>query len=98
MNNNLSSFSSSSDSFPSSRPIFHSKSTIEFPQMASVKDAAQLSGVPVYRIRRMYKEGKIRYVQCGKRVLINLGSLSAYLERGDSVDHTPSSTGIRRIV
>lgn len=73
-------------------------STIEFPKMATVQEAAKLSNLPVYRIRCLYKEGKIRYVACGKRILINLKSLSEYLDSGDLPDEEqPALPAIRKI-
>lgn len=73
-------------------------SIIEFPKMATVQEAAKLSHLPVYRIRCLYKEGKIRYVACGKRILINLSSLAEYLNSGDwPGEEPPPAPAIRRI-
>lgn len=53
------------------------------PNMAPVKQAAQLYGLSPYYIRRLCKEGKIRYVNAGRGWLVNLDSLARYFEQGD---------------
>ena len=46
--------------------------TIRYPNMGTVKKAAEIYGLsPVY-IRRLCKEGKIRYVNAGHMWLVNL--------------------------
>lgn len=77
----------------------HYKPTIVFPEMATVKEAAEVSHLAVYRIRQLYKTGKIRYVTCGRHVLINLQSLKEYMEIGDAPLATQDEIrGIRKIV
>ena len=49
---------------------------IRYPNMGTVKKAAEIYGLsPVY-IRRLCKEGKIRYVNAGHMWLVNLDSLA----------------------
>ena len=72
--------------------------TIRYPNMGTVKKAAEIYGLsPVY-IRRLCKEGKIRYVNAGHMWLVNLDSLARYFEQGDPAPAEPGQTahGIRR--
>ena len=68
-------------------------SQIEFPRMATISQAATESGVPAYRIRQLCKAGTVRSVQCGRKILVNLSSLAAWMQ-GDT---EPQQPGIRRV-
>ncbi len=57
--------------------------TLEFPQMGTIMQAHEKSGVPVYRIRQLCKSGTVRSVQCGRKTLVNLTSLCEWMQ-GDS--------------
>lgn len=57
--------------------------TIRYPNMSTVKKAADLYGLSPYYIRRLCKEGKVRYVNAGHMWLVNLDSLARYFEQGD---------------
>ena len=73
---------------------------IRYPNMGTVKKAAEIYGLsPVY-IRRLCTEGKIRYVNAGHMWLVNLDSLARYFEQGDPGPAELGSTihGIRRAV
>lgn len=66
--------------------------SVFFPQMAPVKEAAQRSGLAVYRVRQLCSSGRVVSVRCGKKVLVNLTSLAAYLNEGDPAGQsTPSA-------
>lgn len=67
--------------------------TVEFPRMATISQAAAESGVPAYRIRQLCKAGTVRSVQCGRKMLVNLSSLAAWMQ-GDT---EPQQPGIRRV-
>ena len=67
--------------------------SVEFPCMATITQAAEASGVPAYRIRQLCKSGQVRSVQCGRKVLVNLSSLAAWMQ-GDT---EPIQPGIRRV-
>ena len=73
--------------------------TIIFPTMVTVKEAAKASGLAVFRIRQLCKEGKVNHINCGRRILIQLQSLRDYLEAGDPPTSTPpdASGKIRKI-
>lgn len=61
--------------------------TPKLPTMAGITDAAAQSGLSVYRIRVLCADGSIRSVRCGRRILVNMNSLAAYLNGTD----TPAS-------
>ena len=63
---------------------------IRYPQMATVKAAAETYGLPPTYIRTLCRTGKIRYVVAGHRWLVNLDSLAKIFQRGRS---SPGGTG-----
>lgn len=65
----------------------------DFPRMATIPQAAAESGVPAYRIRQLCKAGTVRSVQCGRKTLVNLTSLAAWMDGGEP----PQQPGIRRV-
>ena len=69
------------------------------PRMGSVKQAAELYGLPASYIRRLCKLGKIKYVNAGHMWLVNLDSLARYFEEGDTPPGLETSFNkIRRIM
>lgn len=70
--------------------------TTTFPTMGTVMQAADTSGLAVYRIRQLCATGKIKSIRCGRRILVNMDSLAAYLNEGDTVQSAPAVNGIRR--
>lgn len=71
---------------------------VRYPNMGTVKKAAELYGLSPAYIRRLCRQGKIRYVVAGHRWLVNLDSLARYFEEGDPVDSGQTVEGIRRVV
>lgn len=67
--------------------------SVEFPRVASISQAAAESGVPAYRIRQLCKSGQVRSVRCGRKILVNLSSLAAWMDGGES----PQQPGIHRV-
>ena len=57
--------------------------SVEFPRMATISQAHEESGIPTYRIRQLCKTGQVRSVQCGRKILVNLSSLAAWMQ-GDT--------------
>ena len=53
--------------------------TNQIPIMITVAEAANITHCTPYSIRKMVKEGHVRYVLVGVKVLINQDSLFAYL-------------------
>ena len=54
---------------------------IRYPNMGTVKKAAEIYGLSPSYIRRLCKTGKIRYVNAGHMWLVNLDSLARYFDR-----------------
>ena len=73
--------------------------TVQFPHMALTKDAAKQFCIPASYLRRLCREGKVRFVMISKnKWLINLDSLAAYFNEGDSPAEQPETVaGIRRV-
>ena len=69
------------------------------PHMAPVKKAAELYGLSPWYIRRLCREGKIRFVDAGHRWLVNLDSLARYFEQGDPAPAASDSAApsVRRV-
>lgn len=57
--------------------------TIRYPNMGTVKQAAEIYGLSPHYIRRLCRTGKVRYVNAGRGWLVNLDSLARYFEQGD---------------
>lgn len=51
--------------------------------MRTVRQLGAETGYPVYFIRQLVKQNKVRYVMAGKKVLVNFDSFIEYLERGE---------------
>ena len=80
--------------------------TIRYPNMGTVKKAAEIYGLSPSYIRRLCKTGKIRYVNAGRGWLVNLDSMgptqggrARYFEQGDPPPTEQSQTahGVRQI-
>ena len=67
--------------------------SVEFPRLGTIAQAAAESGVPAYRIRQLCKMGQVRSVQCGRKILVNLSSLAAWMDGGEP----PQQPGIHRV-
>lgn len=71
--------------------------SVHFPHMGTVQEAAKASGLAQCHIRKLLAEGTVRSVRAGRRILVNLDSLSKYLEMGDQMEAKTVLPGIRRI-
>lgn len=71
---------------------------IRYPNMGTVAKAAEIYGLSPAYIRRLCRQGKIRYVVAGHRWLVNLDSLARYFNEGDPVGSNQTVDGIRRVV
>lgn len=58
---------------------------LRFPRMVPIKEAAGQTGLSAYYLRGLCRSGRVRYVKVGNKWLVNLGSLTAYLNAGDGV-------------
>ena len=74
--------------------------SIRYPNMGTVAKAAEIYGLSPACIRRLCRQGKIRYVVAGHRWLVNLDSLAKYFNEGDPVpaEQDEAVGGIRRVV
>ena len=72
---------------------------IRYPNMGAVAKAADIYGLSPAYIRRLCRQGKIRYVVAGHRWLVNLDSLARYFNEGDPVpaEQDEAVGGIRRV-
>ena len=73
---------------------------IRYPNMGTVAKAAEIYGLSPAYIRRLCRQGKIRYVVAGHRWLVNQDSLARYFNEGDPVpaEQDEAVGGIRRVV
>lgn len=74
--------------------------TILYPTMASVKDAAAQFNVTPTFIRKLCKDGKIRYTVISRtKWLVNVDSLAEFFNTGEPIPAAESNTanGIRRV-
>lgn len=67
---------------------------VDFPRLGSIAQAAAESGVPAYRVRQLCKTGQVRSVRCGRKILVNLPSLAAWMQGNAEPTQQP---GIRRV-
>lgn len=76
------------------------KSTIEFPVMLTVRQAAEKFNLTPAFIRRLCREGNVRFVAVGRtKWIINERSLVNFLEQGSPIPAAEPDNfgGIRRI-
>ena len=73
---------------------------IRYPNMGTVKKAAEIYGLSPCYIRRLCKAGKIRFVNAGHKWLVNLDSLAQYFEQGDPgpAGQDEAANDVRRVV
>ena len=70
---------------------------MSLPVMCSVTDAASRSGLAVHRVRVLCAEGAVQSIRCGRRILVNLDSLAAYLNGSSTPAAADEADGIRRV-
>ena len=68
-----------------------------YPKMATVKDAANQFSVSSAFVRKLCREGRIRYTAISSRKwLVNLDSLAQFFEQGESMlEPSKPTNGIR---
>lgn len=69
---------------------------VRFPHMGTIKEAADASGLAVYRVRKLVSSGQVRYIKAGRRILVNLDSLAHYMNAGDQPEPVTCG-GMQRI-
>ncbi len=45
------------------------------PEMYSLRKTAEKSGLSIYYLRKLLAEGRVKYLQCGKKFLVNYQSV-----------------------
>ena len=53
------------------------------PRMVTIKEASKLSGLSYYILRQWCLDRSIVSVRCGSKILVNLESLTSFLNGGD---------------
>ena len=66
---------------------------MQYPTMATEKDAAARFGISEYFLRNLCSAGKVRYVCVGNRRIINMDSLTANFNEGDDPAELESRHG-----
>lgn len=59
------------------------RDNVAIPTMITIKEAAVRTGLSYEFIRQLIREGKITYVRAGKKYLVNMERLVAYLYQGE---------------
>lgn len=76
-------------------------SNYNIPQMKTIKEVSKIIGLAEYHIRQLVKQNKIKFIMAGKKYLINLDSLIAYLNNGEteakSIEENTKSNKIRKV-
>jgi len=69
------------------------------PKMATVNEAAQITGLAKHHVRQLALQGKIRHICAGKKILINVEKLIEYLNQGENELAAPMSNkyGIKAV-
>ena len=74
---------------------------IVYPKMATVKEAAAQFSVSSAFVRKLCREGRIRYTAISSRKwMVNLDSLAQYFEQGDPgpAGQDEAANDVRRVV
>ena len=64
------------------------------PKMATINEAATLTGLAKYYVRQLALQNKIKHVRAGKKILINVDKLIEFLNecnREDEINDAPSN-------
>lgn len=56
--------------------------SIKIPRMEPIKPAAVISNMPVHALRMMVANGDVVSVRVGRKILVNMDSLIAFLNTG----------------
>lgn len=73
--------------------------TLTYPTMATVKEAATQFSVSSAFVRKLCREGRIRYTAISSRKwMVNLDSLARFFEQGEPLPESSKTTnGIRAV-
>ena len=56
--------------------------SIKIPHMEPIKPAAEISNMPIHALRMMVANGDVVSVRVGRKILVNMDSLAAFLSTG----------------
>lgn len=62
--------------------------TMNIPQMVTIRQASERTGVSYDAIRKMCLNNQIVYIKAGNKFLINFGKLVDYLNTGDQEEQS----------
>ena len=65
---------------------------IVIPEMKTISEASEITGLTKYNIRKLVLQGKVKFVRCGVKYLLNMDSLINYLNNGDNAKVTVSNS------
>lgn len=58
-------------------------SVLSIPIMLTIPEAAERTGLSKHYLRQLVLQGKIVYISAGRKYLINMNSLAAFLNKGE---------------
>ena len=54
------------------------------PIFKTIKETAKITKIAEYRVRKIVKSGRVKYLKAGNKFLINLDNFLEYLKNGDT--------------
>ena len=70
---------------------------IRIPRMRTIKETAELFGLPVHFVRQKVNDGEIVAVRAGRRFLVNVDKLAEYLDSNTIPQESEESGKIQPI-
>lgn len=65
---------------------------IVIPEMKTISEASEITGLTKYHIRKLVLQGKVKFVRSGVKYLLNMDSLINYLNNGDDATVSDSNS------
>ena len=66
---------------------------IRIPRMRTIKETAELFGLPVHFVREKVSNGEIVAVRAGRRFLVNVDKLAEYLDSNTIPQESEANSG-----
>ena len=66
---------------------------IRIPRMRTIKETAELFGLPVHFVRQKVNDGEIVAVRAGRRFLVNVDKLAEYLNSNTIPQESKADSG-----
>ena len=70
---------------------------IRIPRMRTIKETAELFGLPVHFVRQKVNDGEIVAVRAGRRFLVNIDRFAEYLNSNTIPQKSKANSGIQPI-